>query len=292
MPWLIDNRVFVYNAKMLKDAGVIEPPKTWSALLAAAEVMKRKGMAHPMMFPWTPHDEAFADFAATLASFGGRLFDDDYTKVLFNGPEGLAALSTWTDLHRKYHLVNPDALISQSFAVSMTLSQGGATFGTTWSLLREMFDDPDKSNVVGQLRVMLYPGGRAGMTGTYDRSESLGIAADSKHAGAAWKYIEFLTSEDVERHVFVTQASTPIRPRFLPTWKSLYNDPKMVKADHDLPTILAQRRHIILRPGVAWYDDFSHIMQAALLQAVTGKRSPKQALDGAAAETAKLMKRQ
>ena len=59
-----------------------------------------------------------------------------------------------------------------------------------------------------------------------------------------------------------------------------------------MPTILAQRKHIILRPGVVWYNEFSQIMQAALLQAVTGKKSPKEALDGAAAETAKVMKRQ
>ena len=123
------------------------------------------------------------------------------------------------------------------------------------------------------------------MTGTYDGSESLGLAADSKHPDAAWRYIEFLTSKDVERSVFVTQ-------KILPVWKSLYTDPEMVNADHDLPVILAQRRHIILRPGVPWYNEFSQIMQAALLQAVTGKKSPKVALDGAAAETLKLMKRQ
>ncbi|HEX9246652.1 MAG TPA: sugar ABC transporter substrate-binding protein [bacterium] len=285
MPWLIDNRVFVYNARMLKDTGFIEPPKTWSALLKAAYAMKARGTAFPIMFPWARHEGEFDDFAAVLASFGGRLFDDGYTTVLFNGPEGVAALTTWTNLRRKYDLVNPDALASKSVAVSMTLSQGKAGFGTTWSLLRGMFDDPDKSKVAGQLRVMLYPGGRAGMTGTYDGSESLGLAADSKHPDAAWRYIEFLTSKDVERSVFVTQ-------KILPVWKSLYTDPEMVNADHDLPVILAQRRHIILRPAVAWYNEFSQIMQAALLQAVTGKKSPKVALDGAAAETLKLMKRQ
>src|SRR5262249_3309864 len=86
--------------------------------------------------------------------------------------------------------------------------QGKATFGTTWSLLRGMFDDPAKSKVVGQLHVMLYPGGKAGMTGTYDGSESLGIAADSKHADAAWKYIEFLTGKAMERQA-VDQRENP-----------------------------------------------------------------------------------
>jgi multiple sugar transport system substrate-binding protein len=285
MPWLIDNRVFIYNTKMLKDAGLSEPPKTWSALLSAAEALKRKGMPYPIMFPWAQHEGEFSDFVAVLGSYAGRLFDDQYTKVLFNGPEGVAALSTWTDLHRKQNLVNPDALASKSFVVSTTLSQGKAAFGTTWSLLRGMFDDPSKSKVVGQLRVMLYPGGKAGMTGTYDGSESLGITSDSKHTAAAWKYIEFLTSKDVERQVFVKE-------KVLPIWKSLYTDPEMVKADPDMPTILAQRQHIILRPGVVWYSEFSQIMQAALLQAVTGKKSPKQALDDAAGETTKLMKRQ
>lgn len=285
MPWLIDNRVFVYNAKMLKDAGYSTPPETWSELETIAAAMKLKGMPYPVMFPWAQHEGEFDDFAAVLASFGGRLFDNGYTKVLFNGPEGVAALSTWTELHRKYNVVNPDALASKSFAVSTTLSQGKAAFGTTWSLLRGMFDDPTKSKVVGQLHVMLYPGAKAGMTGSYDGSESLGIAADSRHADAAWRYIQFLTSKDVERPVFVKE-------KILPIWNSLYTDPALVKADPDMPTILAQRKHIILRPGVVWYNEFSQIMQAALLQAVTGKKTPKQALAAAAAETAKLIKRQ
>jgi multiple sugar transport system substrate-binding protein len=285
MPWLIDNRVFIYNAKMLKDAGYSAPPKTWSELETMAVAIKRKGIQYPIIFPWAQHEGEFDDFAAVLASFGGRLFDDGYTKVLFNGPEGVAALQTWTDLHRKYNVVNPDALASKSFATSTTLSQGKAALGTTWSLLRGMFDDPTKSKVVGQLHVMLYPGARAGMTGTYDGSESLGIAADSRHADAAWRYIQFLTGKDVERQVFV-------KDKILPIWKSLYTDPALVKADPDMPTILAQRKHIILRPGVVWYNEFSQIMQVALLQAVTGKKTPKQALDGAATETAKLMKRQ
>ncbi len=285
MPWLIDNRVFVYNAKMLKDAGYSTPPETWSELETIAAAMKLKGMPYPVMFPWAQHEGEFDDFAAVLASFGGQLFDNGYTKVLFNGPEGVAALSTWTELHRKYNVVNPDALASKSFAVSTTLSQGKAAFGTTWSLLRGMFDDPTKSKVVGQLHVMLYPGAKAGMTGSYDGSESLGIAADSRHADAAWRYIQFLTSKDVERPVFVKE-------KILPIWNSLYTDPELVKADPDMPTILAQRKHIILRPGVVWYNEFSQIMQAALLQAVTGKKTPKQALDAAAAETAKLIKRQ
>ncbi len=285
MPWLIDNRTFVYNAKMLKDAGYSTPPQTWSELDTIAAAMKRKGMPYPVMFPWAQHEGEFDDFAAVLASFGGRLFDNGYTKALFNGPEGVAALSTWTELHRKYNVVNPDALASKSFAVSTTLSQGKAAFGTTWSLLRGMFDDPTKSKVVGQLHVMLYPGAKAGMTGTYDGSESLGIAADSRHADAAWRYIQFLTSKDAERQVF-------LKEKILPIWNSLYTDPALVKADPDMPMILAQRKHIILRPGVVWYNEFSQIMQAALLQAVTGKKTPKQALDAAAAETAKLMKRQ
>jgi multiple sugar transport system substrate-binding protein len=284
MPWLIDNRVFVYNTKMLKDAGLSSPPKTWSELMSIAQKLQSKGIQYPITFPWAQHEGEFDDFAAVLATFGGRLFDDAYTKVLFNSPEGIAALSTWTDLNRK-KLVNPDALARKSFAISTTLSQGKAAFGTTWSLLRGMFDDPTKSKVVGQLRVMLYPGSKAGMTGTYDGSESLGIASDSKHVEAAWRYIQFLTGKDVERQVFVKE-------KILPIWKSLYSDPEMIKADPDLPTILAQRKNIILRPGVVWYNEFSQIMQAALLQAVTGKKTPQKALDDAAAETTKLLKRQ
>ena len=72
--------------------------------------------------------------------------DVDFDEVLLRRRRLLA------DLRRKYDLVNPDALASKSVAVSMTLSQGKAGFGTTWSLLRGMFDDPDKSKVAGQLR--------------------------------------------------------------------------------------------------------------------------------------------
>ncbi|NLE77505.1 MAG: extracellular solute-binding protein, partial [Chloroflexi bacterium] len=180
MPWLVDNRIFLYNTEILKQAGFDAPPTTWDELFNQAKAIKDQGILdYPIMFPWAQHEGEFCDMSAWFLSAGGQYFNPDFTASLVNSPENAQALDFLKKLYDA-GLVNPESLASKSFAVSQTLAQGSAAFGASWISLTGMLEDPNESKAVGQVRATLYPGLRQGLTGTFDGSESLAIAADAK----------------------------------------------------------------------------------------------------------------
>jgi multiple sugar transport system substrate-binding protein len=73
----------------------------------------------------------------------------------------------------------------------------------------------------------------------------------------------------------------------LPIWKSSYDDPQVVKT---LPEVVAvaktQLNDMILRPQIPSYNSASQILQVSIQKALTGRASPKQALDDAASRIA------
>jgi len=53
LPWLLDQKYFFYNEKLLKDAGFDTPPATWEEMLDQAKVIKEKGIAeYPIVWSW------------------------------------------------------------------------------------------------------------------------------------------------------------------------------------------------------------------------------------------------
>jgi multiple sugar transport system substrate-binding protein len=56
-----------------------------------------------------------------------------------------------------------------------------------------------------------------------------------------------------------------------------------------VPVAKTQLNDLILRPVVTLYNDVSHTMQVELQQALTGDKTPKQALDDAAKAVSETM---
>ncbi len=77
MPWLLDQKYFFYNEKILKDAGFTAPPKTWEELLDQARAIKEKGLVeYPIVWSWGQAEAAVCDWVTLLYGNGGTLMDD------------------------------------------------------------------------------------------------------------------------------------------------------------------------------------------------------------------------
>ncbi len=283
MPWLIDNRVFLYNVDLLKQAGFDAPPKTWDEFYTQAMAIKDQGILEfPIMMPWKQHEGEACDVSAWFKSAGGTFFNAAGDASVINSAENVAALDFLKKLNDA-GLVNPESLASKSFAVTTALAQGQAAFGTSWNLLTGMLEDPTQSTQVGKVRVALFPGQPEGMTGTFDGSETMAIAADSKDKELAWAFISWITSQELEKETFLTQ-------KVLPTLLSLYDDPALIAANPNLPVLKEQRTSILFRPQTEWANEWSSILQIADLEAIIGTKSSQQALDDAKAAIDALLK--
>jgi multiple sugar transport system substrate-binding protein len=280
MPWLNDVLYLYYNDELLAKAGYNQPPKTWTELKQMGLAAKEKGVVtFPFIEPFKQEEGLTVSFSYYLLAFGGQFVDADFNPA-FNSPEGLAALQFMVD-GMKQGLYNPSSLESTYEEVRNTFSQGATLFSLNWAYQLNLANDPNESKIAGHARVALMPGEKL-VSATINGGMGLAVTSDSKNPEAAWKYITYLSSQDVQLRYSANA---------LPIWISLFDDPKL--AELQLPMAREmnfielskeQYTYIKNRPLVPFYTEMSQIIMREVQAALTEVKTPQQAL--ADAETA------
>jgi len=293
MPWLLDEKYFFYNEKLLKDAGFNEPPKTWEELVDQAKVIKEKGIAEfPIVWSWGQFEAAICDWVVLLYGNGG-MFIDDKGQPAFNNEKGIQAL-TWMVQTTKDGISNPASVSYVEEDVRNVFSQGKAVFVLNWNYMYDLANNnKEESQIIGQVKPALMPvfksAADAGLKSvSINGSMGFSVAAKSPNLDTAWKYVVFLTSADVQNRYSA---------HMLPIWQSSFEGEAGTKLENlnevtkvTVPMFNAQFPHAVVRPKVAFYTEGSKALQLALQEALTGKKTPQEALDAAAAKWLEMMK--
>jgi multiple sugar transport system substrate-binding protein len=279
VPWILDTKYFFYNKKMLGEAGVNPPPDTWDGVVEAARALKSKGVVeYPLIWSWAQAEAIICDYAQLLGAYGGQFFDEN-GKSTFNTGGGLQALE-FMRMTLDEKLSNPASTETLEDDARKVISQGEAAMALNWTYMFALANDPKESQVAGQIDIAHTPKGPAGAPGV-NGSMGMAITSGSQNQDAAWKYIQFMTSQKVQNQ-YATLS--------LPIWKSSYDDKQVIQALPEVvPVAKTQLNDLILRPVVTQYNDVSHTMQVELQQALTGDKTPKQALDDAAKAVSETM---
>jgi len=269
MPWLNDTKYLFYNTDMLKEAGFDTPPATWEELLAQAKVIKEKGLVEtPIVWSWAQAEALSVDFTGMAASFGGALVDEKGQPTI-NSKENIDALTFMAD-SIKDGLTNEKSTQYLEEDVRGVFSSGKAAFALNWTYMYNMANDEKESSVVGKVGIAPVPGanGKQGMS--VNGGMGLAVTKGSKHADAAWDYIQYLSSKDVQKR-FAQNA--------LPIWKSLYEDEEVVKTGPEVvEASKVQYENLENRPQVAWYGELSTELQVSVQKALLGEITPEKAL--------------
>lgn len=290
MPWLLDEKYFFYNEKMLADAGIAAPPKTWEELEAQSLILKEKGIVeYPIVWSWAQAETAICDFVALLYGNGGR-FTDENGKPAFNEAAGVETLQWMVDSIDK-GIVNPASISYVEEDVRNTFSQGKAAFAINWLYMYELAAiNTDESQVVGQVKMSLIPAfeGNAAPSSSINGSMGFSVVDKSPNREEAWKYVEFLTSEEIQREY---SAHLP------PVWSGNYegealNELMALNESNPVtvPMFKEQFPYSHVLPKVPYYAEGSKALQLALQEALTKSKTPQQALDDAAAKWIELAK--
>jgi multiple sugar transport system substrate-binding protein len=271
VPWILDTKYFFYNKKMLGEAGV-SPPDTWDAVVGAARALKSDGVVeYPLVWSWAQAEALICDYTTLLGAYGGKFFDES-GEPAFNSGGGLEALE-FMRMTLDEKLSNPASTESLEEDVRRIISQGEAAMALNWTYMFALANDPNESQVAGQIDIAHTPRGPAGAPGV-NGSMGIAIANGSQNQDAAWKYIQFMTSQKIQNQYAKLS---------LPIWKSSYDQEEVIQAlPQVVPIAKVQLNDMILRPVVTNYNDVSHTLQVEIQQALTGEKSPKQALDDAA----------
>src|SRR5215212_188990 len=279
VPWILDTKYFFYNKKMLGEAGINPPPDTWDGVVEAARALKSKGVVeYPLIWSWAQAEAIICDYAQLLGAYGGQFFDEN-GKPTFNTGGGLQALE-FMRMTLDEKLSNPASMETLEDDARKVISQGEAAMALNWTYMFALANDPKESQVAGQIDIAHTPKGPAGAPGV-NGSMGMAITSGSQNQDAAWKYIQFMTSQKIQNQYAKLS---------LPIWKSSYDDKQVIQALPEVvPVAKTQLNDLILRPVVTQYNDVSHTMQVELQQALTGDKTPKQALDDAAKAVSETM---
>ncbi|MFE7130178.1 ABC transporter substrate-binding protein [Streptomyces sp. NPDC057638] len=265
----------LHNKKLLAKAGISTPPTTWDQIRAAAPKLKKAGLS---ALDYSASNEASLNmsFYPLLWQAGGKVFADGGKKVAFDGPEGLAALTFLTDLYKSgsvprsaltnANLFTDQALGNQKVATGFTNTPADAELAAkAWGAENVVVGTPLKG--VKQVSFGM-PGG-------------LGINARSKNIAGAEKFLTFMTQP--QQIIDMGQAAGFFSPRTDVTvpHDSPYAKPYQEALDHTFPG----------EPHPAARQLMS-LVSPEIQAALTGKKSPKEALEEAARAGNDLLARQ
>ncbi len=224
-------------------------------------------------------DWATDDFKTLLASYGGdgHLVSDDL-KLSFDTPEGVQALTYYTDLIKDG--VVPPGSTSASWDETATSFDTGLTAMTINYHTLSLAD-----NVTGG-EIGYAPVPKGVDQGPHFGTWMLSINKNSQHKDWAYKAISWLTSSDQQLAMTANQLH-PSRTSVYDAVEAQTADP----AESQFYTTLGDSLAVgVGRARLTNYTEVSHAIAVAVNKAATGDATPQEALDEAAASVTSLLK--
>lgn len=265
----------IYNKKLLDKAGITTPPQTWDEIKAAAPKLKAAGVA-TLDYSASPAATMNLNFYPLLWQAGGKIFSDDGKKATFNEAPGLEALTFLTSLYAEgaipksaltnSNLVADAALGKQQVAMGFTNAPPDAkTVATTWGAGNVIVGLP----LEGKKRV------------GYGTVGGLAVNAASKNLTGAEKFLSFMI--DPKQEISLATASGYLTPR---------SDAKVPAKDAEAEKFAAALEFAYPGEPNAAARQVNALLAVELQAALSGKKTPQQALDDAAKQANDLLSRQ
>ena len=280
IPWYIDAGLLYYRKDLLRKYG-FSPPKTWDELAGIAQyIMKREKGLYGFIWQGKQYEGLVCNVLEYIWGNGGDVLKD--SAVVIDSDENRHALGFMRDLIVKYK-VSP-ALVTTAIEESTRhiFGNGKAIFMRNWPYAWNIFEK-EGSPVRGKTGVTLLPSFVPGMSYSTLGGWQLGINRYSKHPDAAEKLVSFLTSHEAQKTLALAVGYKPSR-------KSLYKDEDLLGAQ---PFIAGLHEVFITarpRPVTPYYMMITQVIQPEFSAALSGIRTPGQALTSARKQIEHIIK--
>lgn len=280
-PFQRSTPVIYYNQDMFKAAGLdpSKAPADWNELVADAQKLtKSDGSQWGIEIP--SDGFPYWEFQGFAIENGQNLVGDADNKVFFNTPSTVQALQFWVDLENKY-AVMPKGIIKWNDTPTDFLSGKAAIVLYTTGGLSNILANAKFGVGVGFL-----PAGSKGY-GTPTGGGNLYImkSAPAANQAAAWKWVEFLTAPE-------QQAAWTVATGYIATRQSAWNQDTLKTLTGKYPQYLVARdqlqyasKELTSHQG----QDIQAVLGRAVQSALTGDKTPQQALDDAQAAADKIL---
>lgn len=280
MPFRTDGGMLYYRTDLLSKIGA-EPPDTFEELIDISQKLQEQDLVQwGYLWQGRQYEGLSAMFTEILEGYGGFWIDPETKEVGLDKPEAIAAVQFLRDTITKN--ISPPGVTTYAEEETRRLFESGNTaFLRNWPYVYSLASN---SNIAGNFAIkpMVHAPGKN--SGACLGGWGFGISSTSRHKDEAWAVINFFNQPEVQRQYFLETGYVPSR-------KSLFNDPQLVDKFSYLPNLLQVMQNPVLRPPIAQYAQASDILQRYLSAALTGSRTPEKAMEAAANETRALLNR-
>jgi multiple sugar transport system substrate-binding protein len=264
MPWFINAEGVYYRTDLVKT-----PPVTVAQLVADARSALRHdpSLKEGLAFEGDKYEGAVTAFQ----SFGGQLSNSTLANI--NTPANTAALKFMSDAIHTYKIAPSAVSTWEESQVQAAWQAGQTPFALNWPYLFQL-SEASGSKVAGKTGWVPFPNAAGGTPQASLGGDDLAINAKSTHQAAAWKFIQFLTSDQAQ----IARAVSAGDP---PSVKSAYNSTLLSKAPYyrQEETVF---KYATPRPVSPVYTQISSQLQTMISSVLSGQETPGAALKATA----------
>ena len=276
VPWYADVGVFYYRTDLVPRA-----PRTYEELVEQARDAGRRRSLHGYVWQGLQSEGLVCNVYETLWGFGGPPASPD--RVELDTPAAREALELMRTL--LVSGISPSSVTSMGEEEARRVFQAGAAvFMRNWPYAFAELQGKG-SPVRGRVGVTTLPTARGGPGHGALGGFQLALNARSP----AWKREAALALID---HLTSLEANVMLAAHYgrLPARRAAYDDPRLVAAAPGAASLLPAVTRALPRPVTPYYPMIEDTLAAEFSAAVTGVRSPAEALARAQAEVDHLMR--
>jgi sn-glycerol 3-phosphate transport system substrate-binding protein len=279
VPFQRSTIVMYYNKDMFRAAGLDpnQPPKTWQEMVGDAKKLTTKDH-HGVMIPSTGFP--YWMFQAIAIENNAALMNDAGTKVFFNSPGAVAALTSWRALAAD-DKVSPTGTIDwstlrQAFVQGQTAMMWHTTGNLTAVKKEAKFD----------FGVAMLPANQRAGSPTGGGNFVLFKGASDEQRKAASTFIEWMTAP-------AQAAQWSIATGYVGTSDAAYQTPALRDYGQSFPQAMVARDQLkVAVPELSTHASarVREALNNALQAALTGSATPQAALDNAQSSAERILK--
>lgn len=276
LPVRIGGWVLMYREDLFEEEG-LEVPETWDEFLHIAQTLTKDGM-----YGFAPAmgqtNYLTAQWLPFLRSFGAEILTEDQTSAAFNNEQGIKATQFFVELYTEHQVVPSGAITYEHDHVVTSIQQGESAMALTFSPNYLPMNDSESSLVADNMAVspiIPYDPDSGLDTGITEVSGwGFGIAEMSENKEAAQKFIEFVTSDEIQLRMAMENNNAP-------TASAVYEHEEYLEQYPAAPEIAQALESARSRPGVENWTQIEDILAAELSAAINNIKTVEEALDEA-----------
>ncbi|WP_294377955.1 extracellular solute-binding protein [uncultured Clostridium sp.] len=265
------NVQFLFYNKQLLESKNLKIPETWEDVLNISKEINGKDNKVGYIIRGQQGNPIVSDYLPLLWAYGGNVFDKDWN-VTVDSEEAKQALNMYLELLKNGANYEKNDIVSAVSSGNGALSLGWPSWYISGeSSTADYAAIPSKVNASSEAH-------DTGMIGNW----MMGVTANSKNKEMALKFLEYLTSAEVQKETLDKGA--------VPTRTSVLQDNELNKKYPYFKTLLEATENSVIRPRTTKWSDIENAYGTELSNAVSGTKTVDQALADAKTAIEAIMK--